>query len=217
MPHIGFSKPGFGGTLQREEAIIASTFSAADLARNPRTNQALAASTQRKNDTNLGLIGTAFPRQGVSPGPLVLGAQSLGGRDLPVSQFDIDFFNAQSNIRQDFITFETERQFGPQGITSQTTAGGKPIQGQVLARTPTAAELKSIGSSFISPLDRLERGLPSGPQTQQTDRSAQARQANPTLISGQGIARKRLGRGGTASTLLTSDADEPIGGGTLLG
>ncbi len=203
--------------IARENAIARATFSAADLAANPLINQRLAESTQRKNDTNLGRLGTAFPRQGVKTGPLVLGKASVGGRSLPVSQFDIDFFNAQSNLRQDFITSETERQFGPQGITSQTTAGGKPIPGQVAARTPTSAELKSIGSSFISPLDRLRRGLPSGPQTQQADRSAQARQANPTLISGQGIARRRLGRGGDASTLLTSDADEPIGGGTLLG
>ncbi len=216
MPHLRFSKPGFGGTIQREDAIIGSTFSAGDLARNPSTNPALAASTQRKNELNLGLRRSGLPRQGARPGPLVLGRQSVGGLDLPISQFDIDFSNAQSNLRRDFVTSETERLFGPQGITSQTTAGGKPIPGQVLSRTPTAAQLKSIGSSFISPLDRLERGLPSGPQTQQTDRSAQARQANPTLVSGQGIRRRRLGRGGAASTLLTSDSDQ-LGSGTLLG
>ncbi len=138
--------------------------------------------------------GTGFPTK----------QNPFGSQLFTVSQFELDFAKESSRLRSDFISGSVEREFGLQGITSQTTAGGKPIPGQVQARTPTKQQLAGIGKSFISPTQRALRGLPTGPQSAQSQAS---RQPNPTVISGQGIRRRRLGRGGGSPTLLTSDAD----------
>ncbi len=202
--------------INRLRAIANATFTASDLARNPQLNTKLAGDVASRIVSALGPQN--FPKNGKTrlrdPEPFAVGTRigfGVGG----ISQFEFDFKTATDQLRSEFVTFETERQFGPQGVTSQTTAGGNPIAGQVQSRTPTANELTAIERSFISPIDRARQGLPSGPQTARSNAAVQARRPNPTAVSGQGIRRTRARGGSTRGTLLTGD--DGLGDRTLLG
>jgi len=178
--------------------------SGAQLARNPRGQfLQIAWRLQRDIDSQLGQRGfVTAPTQG------------QGGFQFKQAAFD--FHNAQLALKRDFVTSEVERQFGPQGVTSQTTtvnASGQrvPVPGQASSTAPTSAQIRKIEQGFMSPLQRLITGQPPS-----STPSPATRRRDPTIVGGAGIQRRRAG-GAPARTILTSDADEPIGGQTLLG
>jgi len=127
-----------------------------------------------------------------------------------------DFNNEQNRLRQNFITFEIEKQFGPQGITSTTVSS-------TTNRTPTAAEISAIEHSFRTPLQQFgttgKINLPPNPVSASGDRLGPRINQSPTIISGRGVQRRRQRSGRRAGpTILTSDAgDSAVGGRTILG
>ena len=131
------------------------------------------------------------------------------------TSFAFDFHNAQQSLKRDFVDAEIDRQFGQQNVTSQSSivdSSGQrvPVSGQGTT-TPTAAQRAKIESGFLSPLQRVIRRLPPAAPVGGADRKRAE-----TIVSGAGTQRRRRA-GAQAQTILTSDADGPIGGQTLLG
>lgn len=192
-------------TFNALNKLISSGIGGRDIARNPQQNRKFAVALQ--TNVNAQLLKQGF----VSSDP--------GGNSIfSGTSFLADFNNAQQSLRQEFVAAETERRFGPQNITSRTSTVGPsgvrtPVPGQGVSTTPTAAQRSEIAFSFRSPIQTLFSGE-SSRITQPT--VALPKAPSPTIISGAGIQRRRV-RGVQAPTILTSDADAPIGGRTLLG
>ncbi len=199
MPHK-FKGPGPVTVLDDRKIrnFFASGVSGAELARNPNLHIAVA--------------NTLFT--GIRSGVL--------GREAAES-----FNTEQERLRRDFVDAEVLRRFGPQGVTSTTAT-------QPGFRQVTSADRDEISKAFLTPIEQFlahKSGAQSTGPTPNTVSAPEAVIQRPqlsagtsgtparqrTLISGQGVQRRRPARGAAASTLLTSDADEPIGGGTLLG
>lgn len=175
--------------------IIDRGITGADIARNPGKNLGFALAIQQISERK----------------------PSDQPRILKGTGFIEDFISATQQIKQEFITSETELLFGSQNILSST------IPGQV-GNKPSSEQLAEIEARFRTPLQiattkKSKLPLrPSGPDP--------LRSAPPTIISGQRQQRspRRPGRAGRERpTILTSDQDAGgtvgpgRGGRTLLG
>lgn len=185
--------------------LIKRGITGADIARNPNINIGFANLLQAGADEKAANIAAGNPN-------LEIDATD----DLKEFSFLDDFISGVSAIKQDFITGEIERQFGPQNITSTTAAGG-------VGRKPTADEIAAIGASFQSPLARLVAGKPPLPGLVERPGQRPGKTPPPTIISGQrqqpGRQRRRARGEALAPTILTSDSGPggEIGGPTILG
>ena len=184
-----------------------SGITGAQLARNPSLSSTVAREIQRQIDVHISTTGSV-PQTEPSSG-LHFGDTSIL----------FDFNSAEEALRQDFVNAEVDRRFGPQNVTSRSStvnaAGVRtPVPGQGTSTTPTQAQRDEISASFLTPLDLLVAGKPANTQTRPPSSVAQPR--IPTLVSGAGVQRRRL-QGVATSTILTSDADDPIGSKTILG
>ena len=177
---------------------------AVELARNPKKNLGNANFLQRAVNEKLRLKG------------FIDNTDSQEGRILSA------YFNEQERLKKSFVESELERQFGVQNITGSTTtvnAAGQRVAvgGDTQNIQATKAQQSKVQSSFKTPLQLQKSGQSQAAFAASLPPPLISRRKDPTIISGAGIRRRRLSRGGPQQTILTSDADSQIGDQTLLG
>ena len=194
-------------TTDTLNTFFASGITGAQLARNPNLSLTVAREMQRQIDVHISTTGS------------VPSTEPSSGLHFGDTSFLFDFNNAEQVLRQEFVNAEIGRRFGPQNVTSRSSTVNAEgvrttIPGQASSLTPTPAQFDEISVSFLTPLELIVTGKTANTQTRPP--SSVAKPRIPTLVSGSGVQRRRLS-GVATSTILTSDADEPIGGKTLLG
>lgn len=193
------------------KAGLADNTVAVELAKNPKRNRAMARALQKGVDFFINSRG--FVPQGKS-GATTMGSPSRANQNVFL------FHKEQERLRNEFVDSELERRFGPQNITGSTSivnAAGErvPVSGQGIIKA-TQAQRDEVSSSFLTPLQLLNAGKSQDAFTRGLANPLVVGSKERTIIGGAGIQRRRA-RGKSARTILTSDADELIGGKTLLG
>ncbi len=192
--------------------FFASGIGGAGVARNPERFPNVALVLEQQASRFIGQQGFV---------PQDIKRPSVASQVIPGS-LTFDFHSAEQALRRNFTDAQIERQFGPQNITSVSSTVGPggvrtPIAGQRTSTAPTSAQREEIAAGFQTPTEIfLLRKVGKSKQIRTQPAAPAVALRDPTIISGAGIQRRRAG-GAPKPTILTSDADSPIGERTLLG